>query len=137
MLPAPRTAAAAWRVFRALGCLFFLPLSYSVYKLLWCFSSFFLCFSSSLFSSCRPHRRRCGARQFVSSISHFFYSSLSMCLLSFVLFFPLSFLYFIECACRARRIQYDDMALHCPLMLLAAYLARGNVVSLWRSFVTT
>ena len=29
-----------------------------------------------------------------------------------------TFLYYIECVCRARRIQCDDMALHCPLMCL-------------------
>ena len=34
---------------------------------------------------------------------------------SFVFF---SFLYFIECVCSACRIQYDDMALHCPLLCL-------------------
>ena len=47
----------------------------------------------------------------------------------------LSFLYSIECVCRACRIQYDDMALHCPLLtVLTAYQVRGNVVSLlWRS----
>ena len=33
----------------------------------------------------------------------------------------LSFLYFIECACRESCIQYNDMALHCPLLVLTAY----------------
>ena len=40
----------------------------------------------------------------------------------------------MECVCR---IEYDDMAFHCPTAVLTAYLVRGNVVSLWHSFVTT
>ena len=42
-----------------------------------------------------------------------------ICLLCFCFLFGcfLSFLYFIDCVCRASRISYDDMALHCPLLL--------------------
>ena len=49
---------------------------------------------------------------FPSSLFFFFSFdfSLFMCFLRF-----LSFLYFIECVCRAYRILYDDMTLHCPL----------------------
>ena len=50
-------------------------------------------------------------------------SSLSVCLfLCFLCFLFVSFIfslsYYNECECRACRIQYDDMALHCLLCVL-------------------
>ena len=80
-----------------------------------------------------------GARQFVSCMFSFFFFSFDVSSLFLLFLCFLLFLYFIECVCRACRIQYDDMALHCPLLLWllhTRYLVRGNVVSLWRSFVT-
>ena len=67
------------------------------------------------------------------------------CMLSYhpcdtVVLYPISlgphlfscFLSFIECVCRACRIQYDDKALHCLLCLL-----HSNAASLCCSFVAT
>ena len=64
------------------------------------------------------------------------FHSLSTILLCFGSSLFSSFLYFIECVCRACRIQYDVPGTwHCAVY--CAYGRRGNVVSLWRSFVTT
>ena len=66
-----------------------------------------------------PHPMRGGARQFVSPFFCFF-------LLRRVFFvfvcalFRISIIYFTECVCRDCRIQYDDMTLHFPLLLLYA-----------------
>ena len=96
------------------------------------FLFWFLCFPSSFFSSvCRIPCGRGHNSLFHVFSSSFFSSNFSSIFCFFFCF--LSFLYFIEYVCRVYRIQYDDMPLHCPLCLLRT----GNVVSLWRSLVTT
>ena len=62
------------------------------------------------------------ARQTVtSSFYSFFLLHIDLSSCFFFLFDCfLSFLYFIECVCRACRTYYDGMALHCPL---PAYVA--------------
>ena len=43
------------------------------------------------------------------------------------LFLFFCFLSFIECVCRACRIQYDDMALHCCLSNLLTLYGSNNI----------
>ena len=61
----------------------------------------------------------------------FFFFSFGLSSLILISLCFLSFLYFIECVCRACCMQYYGMALHCPLLCLlhTRYLARGNVQS--------
>ena len=140
MLLVPQTAAATWRAFCTLACLL-LSLCYS--PLVLCptqftssgvFLLFFFFFQLVLFK-CLPHRLRGQARQFVLSIF-----SLFSCLFRFVfvvLVFLLcfrSFLYFIECVCRACRIQYQDMALHFPLLCLLH--TRYQVPGTWQRSIS-
>jgi len=74
---------------------------------------FFYLFFQLVVFKCLPHPLRGGTT--VCFLHIFLFSfSLSICLL---FFFFVSFLYFMECVCRARRIQHDDRALHCPLLL--------------------
>ena len=124
MLLVPQTAAATWRVLRASVSLIF-SLCYFPFRsfVLLCLPvAVFLFFFSLLFQlvlfKCSAHRLRGGARQFVPSIYIYVFSfDLSSLFLFFHCF--LSFLNFMEeCVYRACRIQYDDMALHCPLPCL-------------------
>ena len=156
VLVRPQTAAATWRVLRALVCLLF---SLGSYRSLTLFASsgvflLFLFFRAPSFQvSATPPAG--GARQFVSSI---FLPSfpLSICLFCFCFCFCfLSFLYFhrmcMSCTSYVcvfflpvdiQHNQYDDMALHCPLLCLLHTLVRGNVqynssISNVAYFVTT
>ena len=134
MLLVPQTAAATWRVLRALVCVLFSFFVFSLVLRLTLFTSsgvFVLFFQLVLFK-CLPHCLRGGHDSlfllFFLIFLSFFSFSLSICLhFLFVCF--LSFLYFIECVCRACGLQYDDMALHCPLLCLLRTWQRGISVA--------
>ena len=99
-----QTAAATQRVLCASVCLL-LPMVLGL-TLFTCSGAVSL---ARFFKCLAHHPLRGGTTVFFLS---FFFFSLSIC---FNCFF---FLPFIECVCRACRIQYDDMALHCPLLCL-------------------
>ena len=75
-------------------------------------------FPQVVFFKCLPHPLRGGHDRLFLLILFLFLFIFRFAFFVCVCVFFLSFLYFIECVCRACRIQHDDMALHCPLLYL-------------------
>ena len=106
---------------------------YSVYKQ-WCLCFTFFFFLAYSFSSVGHlawgEVTTYYFLYFLLSFS-FFSFDLSSLFLFFVFDCFVSFLYFIECVCRACRIKYDEMALHCPpLYLLHTWQCSVSVAQL-------
>ena len=141
MLLVPQSAAATWRVVCAIVCPCF-PLGcvFPWFFVLLCYYFFFLFFTffspSSFFSSVRHIARGggTGGEQFYFYCFYFFYI-FHFVFFAFLLFalFPFVSLYHRMCiSCLSYLLKlYDDMTLHCPLLLWFMYNCYVTTYYLW------
>ena len=133
MLLVPQTAAATWRVLCALfACYFHIFPWLLVLLFLQVVVVFFvLLFPRLVRFKCLPHLLRGGHDSFFSFFFFFcFFPFLRfVCFVVFLFCFVSFFSIFIECVCRACCIQYNDMTLHCPLLIPTVVLTAYRYVA--------